>query len=463
MEKTTNGGNSYSSTFNGVHVDQHAVAIHPLDNNFVMLGNDGGLHISNSGGNSWTFNATLPISQIYRAEIDPSNPSNIYAGLQDNGTVRTLSGLPNDYQSIFGGDGFQALVNPNDSYTMLVGYQHGNIWKSSDGGFNFNPSYTNGIYGTANWNYPLTIDPLNAEVVYTGTQSVFRSDNFGESWSAVSPELTTLDNTGTLIFGTISFIDPSPIDQNIIYAGTDDGKVWNTLNGGGSWNEIDNGLPQRWVTCVRTDPFDKHTAYVTLSGYRFHDNANHVYKTTDDGQTWTDIGSNLPDVPVNCILADPSLQHTLYLATDVGVYYSTNGGSNWQPAGTGMPILTCVDLKLHQPTRTLVVGTYGRSVYKLNLDDLVAIPAVSNVALEFEVFPNPLSANVAYINYTLKGAATVTFSLHDLNGKFFSRKSVTGTTGKNSFALDVKNLPAGIYLVEMKTGESSSIQKIIIQ
>ncbi|MEO6167397.1 MAG: T9SS type A sorting domain-containing protein [Chitinophagales bacterium] len=463
MYKTINGGNSYSTTFSGVHVDQHTVAIHPLNDNFVMLGNDGGLHVSNSAGSNWTFNATLPISQIYRAEIDPTNPSNIYAGLQDNGTVRTLSGLLNDYQPIFGGDGFQSLVNPNDSYTMLVGYQHGNIWKSSDGGFNFNPSYTNGIFGTANWNYPLTIDPLDAEVVYTGTQNVFRSADFGDSWTAISPELTTLDNTGTLIFGTISFIDPSPLDQNIIYAGTDDGKVWNTLNGGISWNEVDNGLPERWVTCVKTDPFDEHTAYVTLSGYRFHDNANHVYKTIDDGETWTDIGSNLPDVPVNCILADASLQHTLYLATDVGVYYTINDGGSWEPAGTGMPVVTCVDLKLHEPTRTLVVGTYGRSVYKLNLDDLVAIPAVSNRAAEFDVFPNPLSANVANINYTIEVAASVTFSLQDLNGKVFSRKNVKGIAGKNSFAFDVKNFPAGVYLIEMKAGENSFVQKMIIQ
>lgn len=463
MYKTVNGGSSYSNTFSGVHVDQHAVAIHPLNHNFVMLGNDGGLHVTTDGGNNWSHNITIPISQIYRTAIDDGNPTNIYAGLQDNGTVRTLSGLPDDYQSIFGGDGFQSLIHPNDSYTILAGYQYGNIWKSTDGGYNWNPSYTYGIFGTGNWNYPLTIDPLNNNTIYTGTQNVFRSVDFGDTWSAISPALTQLDGTGTLIFGTITFIDVSPIDDDIIYAGTDDGKVWNTLNGGASWNEVDNGLPERWVTCVKNDPFDKHTAYVTLSGYRFHDNANHVYKTNDDGQTWSDIGSNLPDVPVSCIVADPAYQETLYLATDVGVYFTTNGGTSWQTAGTGMPIVACVDLKLHQPTRTLVVGTYGRSVYKLNLDDLVGITVAENVADEFSVFPNPLTDGDANINYTLNSSSVVSFAIQGYDGKIISRKNVTGIAGKNTFVFDMKNLAAGVYLLEMLTGERSVVKKIVVQ
>lgn len=463
MYKTVNGGSSWSNTFNGVHVDQHAVAIHPLNHNFVMLGNDGGLYSSGNGGSSYSYCTELPISQVYRAEIDHLQPANIYVGLQDNGTNRTLTGALDDYQSIFGGDGFQALVNHNDSYTMLAGYQYGNIWKSSDGGFNWSPSYAYGIFGTGNWNYPLTINPLNPDVIYTGTQYVFRSTDFGDTWSAISPALTQLDNTGTLIFGTISFIDASPLDEDIIYAGTDDGKVWNTLDGGNSWNEVDAALPQRWVTCVKTDPFDKHTAYVTLSGYRFHDNASHVYKTIDDGQHWTDIGSNLPDVPVNCVVPDPAYQEILYLATDVGVYYTINGGTSWQPAGTGMPVVTCVDLKLHQPTRTLVAGTYGRSVYKLNLDDLVGDVSVPDVVTSFSVFPNPIMDGMAFLHFTIPTTSLVRFTLQSYDGRIICSKSASGRAGKNAIAFDLKNAVAGVYLLSMQNGEWSAVQKVIVQ
>jgi photosystem II stability/assembly factor-like uncharacterized protein len=464
MYKTVNGGNSWSSTFNGVHVDQHAIAIHPLDNDFVMLGNDGGLYTSYNKGTSWVFNTTLPVSQVYRAGIDPSNPSNIYAGLQDNGTVRTLSGSEDDYEFIFGGDGFQSLVNADDSYTMLVGYQHGNIWKSTDGGYDWNPSYTNGIYGTANWNYPLTQDPHNVNVVYTGTQRVFRSNNFGDSWTSISPDLTTLDNTGTLIFGTITFIDVSPIDEDIIYAGTDDSKVWNTLDGGATWNEVSAGLPERWVTCVEADPFDEHTAYVTLSGYRFHDNASHVYMTTDDGQSWLDIGSNLPDVPVNCIIKDPLIPDALYIATDVGVYYSTDGGTGlWLPAGTGMPVLTCVDLKLHEPTRTLAVGTYGRSVYTLNLDELVSSTPLASAVFDWEVFPLPASDHYVNVNYMLEAAGSVSFFIHGSDGKLMSKKVIQSSAGKNEVTLNLDNFSAGVYLLEMRQGLQSVCRKLVVQ
>jgi hypothetical protein len=145
--------------------------------------------------------------------------------------VRTPTGAVNQYQFIFGGDGFQSLVDANDPNTILAGYQYGNIWKSVDGGYNWLPSYYFGIYGTANWNYPLIADPQNPQVVYTATQQVFRSDDFGDSWYSFSTPLTSYDVTGNLVYGTITFIDVSPVNSNILYAGTDDGKVWNTLNG----------------------------------------------------------------------------------------------------------------------------------------------------------------------------------------------------------------------------------------
>ena len=459
--KTTDGGNSYSHSFNNAHVDQHAVAIHPLNHDFVMVGNDGGLYLSYDGGNVWTQNQALPISQIYRAEIDFSNPSNLYVGLQDNGTNRTLTGAMDDYEWIFGGDGFQSLVDRGNSLHILVGYQYGNIFKSTNGGFNWMASSQNGIVGTANWNYPLTADPQNSNVVYSGAQRVFRSTNFGDSWIDVSPDLTTLDLTGTLIFGTITYINVSRLNSNIIYAGTDDGKVWNTLNGGSTWTQVNSGLPVRWVTGVETDPFNSNIAYVTLSGYRFHDPISHVYKTINNGQSWINIGSSLPDIPCNSIKADPDVPGVLYLATDVGVYFSSDTGVTWEPAGSGMPIVVCTDLKIHQPTRTLVAGTYGRSVYKINLDQLVDVKTVQNVSFDFSVFPNPVHESVASISFSLLQPTFITVFLYDVSGKIIWQQERQGIKGKNNLTLDFKNISDGLYMLSMKGTNAFATAKIV--
>lgn len=459
--KTIDGGNSYSLSFDGAHVDQHAVAIHPLNHNFVMAGNDGGLYISEDGGFSYNHHESLPISQIYRGEIDFSEPSNLYFGLQDNGTSYTPTGNNNDYSFLFGGDGFQSLVyRPNNSI-ILVGYQYGNIFKTTTKGTNWEPS-TNGVFGIGNWNYPLVADPQVPSLIYTGTQHVFQSTDFGSSWFSISPELTSIDTTGTLLYGTITFIDVSPIDSEIIYAGTDDGKVWNTINGGNTWNQINSGLPLRWVTCVMTDPFDQNTAYVTFSGYRFHDPMSHVYKTTDNGQTWTDIGSNLPDIPCNNIIADPSIPNVLYLATDIGVYYTRNGGANWTPMTDGMPIVVCSDLKLHQPSRTLVVGTYGRSSYKLDLNLFLGLEKVNNLSTDFSVSPNPVTSEGATLNYNLLKPAEITISIYNIEGKSIFVNKNKSHAGKNSFPLDLKNASAGIYLINLKNGTESTSKKIIL-
>ncbi|MEO5673164.1 MAG: T9SS type A sorting domain-containing protein [Chitinophagales bacterium] len=462
--KTDDGGNSWNTTFNYVHVDQHAIAIDPLDHEYVLAGNDGGVQASHDGGSSWSNIPVLPISQVYRSAIDESNPSSLFFGLQDNGTVYTTSGAVDEYAALFGGDGFQSLVDPLNNQNILVGYQYGNIYRTYDGGYSWYPSTGYGaVYGTGNWNYPLTADPQNSNVVYTGTQSVFKSEDFGGFWYSISPELTTLDNSGTLVFGTITFIDVSPLNSDIIYAGTDDGKVWNTLNGGGTWNDVSSGLPDRWVTCVETDPFIESTAYVTLSGYRFHDDMNHVYKTSDDGATWVDIGSGLPDVPCNCIISDPVIENILYLATDVGVYYTSDAGASWNPAGEGIPIVVCSDLKIHNPTRTLVVGTYGRSAYKINIDLMLGAEAFQNMPFDFSVFPSPVRSGIASVTYSFPQSCIAELSLYDMKGRMIRSQKASGEKGNNKSAFNFKDIESGMYLLQLNGGNESFTLKVLVQ
>ena len=237
VQKSTDGGNTWFDVFQNVHVDQHALAFNPNDPQEVLLGNDGGFYKSTNGGTNWTKDETLPITQLYRVFVE--NQDRIYAGAQDNSTMRTLSGSTDDWGIIYGGDGFQPLVDPNNTNVIYALSQYGNIGKSTNGGASFNNA-TTGISGgdRKNWDTPITFDPQDSQVLYTGTQRVYKTTNAAGNWSPISPDLTDGDGGGNLTFGTITSISVSPEDQNLIYVGTDDGNVWRTDDGGTNWINI---------------------------------------------------------------------------------------------------------------------------------------------------------------------------------------------------------------------------------
>ncbi|MEO5572250.1 MAG: T9SS type A sorting domain-containing protein [Bacteroidia bacterium] len=461
MYKTADGGNSWSGTFNGVHVDHHIIAVHPLNHNFVMNGCDGGLHISNNGGDTWIHHEDLPITQFYTCSIDEQNPTNLYGGTQDNGCNRTVTGSFYDWTQIVGGDGFYTFADPIDNTYVYGEYQYGNIFRSDDGGFNFN-YIVNGLYGQGNWNCPIVIDPQNTQTLFTGYQQVFRTDDRGDNWYSISPDLTTIDPTGNLLFGTITTIDISPLNSDIIYAGTDDGKVWNTLNGGLNWTNVTGTLPARWVTHVTCDPFNMNRTFVTLSGYRYHDNMVHVYMTTNNGTSWQDISGNLPDVPCTDIIADPAVDSLLYVATDVGVYFTRDMGSNWNLLGTGMPALVCNDLQLHSPTHTLLAATYGRGMYKIDLSAALGEEEFLVSNLKFKVFPNPAS-HYTTVNLQLPGDKTVDLVIMDIKGKkVFSTQLKTANSILET-KIDVSRFPGGVYLVSVVMEGKRRVEKLVVE
>ena len=189
---------------------------------------------------------------------------------------------------------------------------------------------------------------------------------------------------------------------------------------------------------------------------------DHVYKTINDGQTWTDIGSNLPDIPCNNIIADPSIPDLLFLATDVGVYYTKDGGTSWQPVGDGMPIVVCTDLKIHQPSRTLVVGTYGRSAYKLDLNKFVGVKNVKYLIPDFYVISNPFNHELINVSFTLLMQGDINLSVYDVTGKLISNYNFKGKQGNNKVSLGSGNLLSGIYLVNLKSNDESKTVKIFL-
>ncbi|MCX6641328.1 MAG: T9SS type A sorting domain-containing protein [bacterium] len=389
LYRSTNGGSSWSDVSGIAHVDHHALWINPNNTNQVYNGNDGGFYTSTNGGSVWTKSYNLHISQFYAIDIDFLNPNRLYGGTQDNGTLRTLTGNLNDWTDILGGDGFYAVVDFTNSNIIYAEYQYGALKKSSNGGSSFS-SCLSGVTSSdrRNWCTPVVMDPNNHAVLYYGTYRLYKTTNSAGGWTAISTDLTDGNQGGTVTFNTITTISVSPLNGQVIYVGTDDGNVWVTQNGGTSWTPIYANLPDRWITRVLASSASMGTAYVTLSGYRTGDYLAHVFRTTNYGGNWTDVSGNLPEGPVNAIVEDPLHTDRLVVSTDMGVFYTDNLGSNWQPLGIDLPICAAVDLKLHSTTRALVVGTHGRSMYKTNLDSLPSAPP--NVTVTITPFNPPI-------------------------------------------------------------------------
>ncbi|RME21791.1 MAG: hypothetical protein D6800_11695, partial [Candidatus Zixiibacteriota bacterium] len=291
--------------------------------------------------------------------VNYQNSDHIYGGAQDNGTMRTLTASQSDWTRIFGGDGFFSLVDYTNPNIIYVEFQFGDLYRSDDGGFSFTWAQ-NGIdpSGTEphGWNTPLAMDPNHPNIIYYGTDRVYRSTDRANNWTAISPSLSS---------GYITTIGVAKSDSLVVYAGSRVGAVQVTTDAGTTWTDISGSLPNRWVTRLTVDPFDAAVCYVTLSGYISQgETLPHIFRTTDFGATWTDISSNLPDAPLNDVIIDPHDNNTLYVGSDVGVYVSNNLGGSWAPLGTGMPITTVHDLEMNPRTRKLVAATHGRSMFQ---------------------------------------------------------------------------------------------------
>jgi photosystem II stability/assembly factor-like uncharacterized protein len=369
LYRSTNGGSSWSEVGSSVHVDHHAMFISPSDHNRVYLGCDGGIYLSTNGGTAWNLCINQPSTQFYAINLDYLNPQRLYGGTQDNGTLRTLTGATNDWEEIFGGDGFYCNVDYTNSNVIYAEYQNGNLVKSTNLGYSWD-YVMDGINYSGdrhNWCTPVIMDPVNHNILYYGSNRLYKTTNGGGWWNAISGDLTNGPGSGNLTYGTITTIDVAPSNAQVIYVGTDDANVWVTKNGGGNWTKIIAGLPNRWITRVTVDPYADSIAYVTLSGYKSGSSLPHIYRTTNYGNTWQSISSNLPEAPINDMIVDLENPSVLYVGSDVGVYVSENLGGSWAPLGTNLPITTVHDLAFHQPTRFLVAGTHGRSMFSCHL------------------------------------------------------------------------------------------------
>jgi photosystem II stability/assembly factor-like uncharacterized protein len=462
--KSTNSGTSWSEISGSVHVDQHALAFKPGDPNLLILGNDGGMYRTSSGGSSFTKVQSLPVTQFYEIGIDKTNPQRLYGGTQDNGTNRTTTGGLGDWASIYGGDGFYVIVDYTNPNVIYAESQNGALGKSTNGGASFSGA-TSGISSSEkkNWSTPVVMDPNNNNVLYYGTNKVYRTTNAASSWTAVSPDLT---NGNQARLGTVATIAVAKTNSNIIMAGTDDANVWITTNNGTNWNKVSTALPYRWVTRVAFDPTNDNIAYVTYNGLKWKDPQPHVFRTTNRGQTWQDISSNLPDAPVNAFDIDPLRPNVLFVGSDVGAYVSFNSGGSWQFLGSGLPMVSVYDFKIHPTANYLVAGTHGRSMYKIDLAQVVGVSSnVSEVPNGFELYqnyPNPFNPKTV-INYELGIRNFVMLKVYDIAGREVATLvNDIMSAGKHEVEFNATDLSSGVYFYTLRAGEFAKTLSMVV-
>jgi len=455
MELSYNGGTSFGIPVS-VHVDQHAVAFSKSDPNYIVIGNDGGIDYSTNGGATWGESLSLPVTQFYAGEIDFNNPSVILGGTQDNGTIRSTSTF-GVWNEIYFGDGFYCLVDYSNSQNVYASYQSGGLGRSVNGGSSFSLA-TNGLdLQYTNWMTPYVMDKNNPQILYCGTYKMHKTTNGMQSWTAISPDLS---NGHIRNLGTITTVDVAKSDPDVIYCGTDDANVWRTTNGGTNWTKINSGLPYRWVTRVTVHPDSANVCYVTLSGYKVDSTGSHVFRTVDYGNIWTSISGNLPDAPVNDIIIDPQNTNTLYIATDITVMYSTNLGAVWDVLSSGIPSnVPCHDLTFHDPTRTLIAWTHGRSSYKIILpvtgmsQNETQMPAHFNLE---QNYPNPFNPRTV-IKYRLQNNGLVNLTVFDLLGKkILELINEKQNSGSHSVTFDGSKFAGGVYFYRLILNSESN-------
>jgi photosystem II stability/assembly factor-like uncharacterized protein len=384
------------------HADNHDLWIDPQDNNRLINGDDGGASVSTDGGRTWT-SQDQPTAQFYRVSLDRDFPYNIYGAQQDNTTVRIPSRSPDAFITrehwwpVGGGESGWIAPSPKDSNIVFAGsyggyltrYDHRtrqtrtvNVWPDNPMGYG-----AEGMKYRFQWNFPILFSLHDPNVLYTAGNILFRSTNEGQSWEAISPDLTrndpsklgpsggpiTKDNTGVEYYCTIFTVAESPLAKGLIWAGTDDGLVWVTEDGGRNWRNVTPpvALMPEWIqiNSIEASPHDPKKAYFAATMYKHGDFRPYLYRTADGGRTWTRITAGIPDGAFTRVVReDPNVAGLLYAGTEAGMFVSFDDGANWESLQLNLPVVPITDLALHKEMKDLVVATQGRSFWIL--DDL---------------------------------------------------------------------------------------------
>ncbi|MDN5204664.1 glycosyl hydrolase [Fulvivirgaceae bacterium BMA10] len=422
MRVSTDGGKNFKVVGEDFkHVDNHCMWIDRADTDHFLVGCDGGIYETWDAGKTWDFKANLPLMQFYKVAVDNSEPFYYtYGGTQDNfsvgGPSRTISGngiANSDWFVTHGGDGFESQIDPNDPNIVYAQSQYGVLVRydrSSGEELGIQPQERKGESAYRfNWDAPLVISNHKNTRIYFAANKVFRSDDRGNSWEVISDDLTRQINRNTLPvmgrvwgidavrknlstspYGTIVAMDESPLNENLLYIGTDDGLIQVTENGGQSWRSSENfpGVPDRtYVNAVLSSQHNEQVVYACFNHHKYGDFKPYVYKSTDKGKTWVSITNNLPERGSSYAIAedhvDPNL---LFVGTEFGVFFSNDGGAHWKQLKNGIPTIAVRDIAIQKRENDLALATFGRGF--LILDDYSVLRHLDKptLAKEAELF-----------------------------------------------------------------------------
>ena len=415
--KSTDGGKNFS-TYNAPHGDHHDLWIAPENPERMIIGDDGGAQITYDGGETWSTYYNQPTSQFYRVTTDNAFPYRIYAAQQDNTTIRIphrtdrYSIAEDDWESTAGGESAHIAVDPEnddivyggsyDGFLTRVNHKTGtvraiNVWPDNPMGYG-----AEGMKYRFQWNFPIVFSRHNPNRLYTFSQHVHVTENEGQSWDIISPDLTrndpeklkssggpiTQDNTSVEYYCTIFAANESPLKEGLLWVGSDDGLIHVTKDGGKTWDNVTpKGMPE-WMMINSVEPsaFDEGTCYIAGTKYKTGDFSPYLYKTTDYGKTWKKITNGIDEEHFTRVLReDPKQKGLLYAGTETGMYISFDDGKNWKPFQLNLPIVPITDLAIKD--NNLIVATQGRSIWII--DDLSLIHQLYNTDLSQDVLFKP--------------------------------------------------------------------------
>ncbi|MBT8266927.1 MAG: hypothetical protein KJP20_10320 [Bacteroidia bacterium] len=404
------GGKTFKSLGN-MHSDIHDIVFDINDSDRMYCGTDGGVYRSWNGGTTMEIVENLPLSQFYHISVDDAEPYNVYGGLQDNGSwwgpsSATGGVRARNWNSVGGGDGFRVLKHPTKPiiYSEMQGAD--NVWRidtKNDLVKTIQPLPQTGYPKLRfNWNPPMAVSIHQPDRFYMGSQFLHKSEDMGDTWQIISPDLTTndpakqqqedsgglsMDNSGAENHTTIFTIAESPLDQNVIWVGTDDGNVQVSKDGGKSWTNTTpniSGLPKNtWVYHIEASVHGKGTAYAVFDGHTTGDMKPYAYKTTDYGKTWKNIISDDVEIFARNIQEDYENENLLFLGTEFGLYITIDGGASWSKFTNNMPAVAVHFIDLQKQTNDLVMGTHGRGV--IIIDDISPLREITNEVMDKKV------------------------------------------------------------------------------
>lgn len=436
--RTTNGGvNFQNNSISGVHVDQHNMDFHPTDSNKLLCVNDGGIWKSDNRGATYTnLNTDLTLTQFYRMTSDPTNPSHLIGGTQDNGTQRTTGSM--NWTGVQSGDGGDVCFSKTDSRYIIGEYQENGLFRSTNGGVSW-VGGVNGLTGTGAWVAPIISHPDSAGIFYTARQQVFKTTNNAANWTAISA-----GTSGTIREMAICKSSPASMYASVGSA------LYYSNDRGYNFTQVSNGMPNRTITSVNFHPDSSKVAIVTFSGF----GGGKIYKTTNEGVNWIDISGDLPDTPINDgLIYHPGYSTSIYLAaTDVGVFMTNNYGANWVELANGLPNTVAMHLDFNEASGKIRLGTHGRGTWEI-VGSITGISGnnynVPDNYTLFQNYPNPFNPNTK-IEFKIREKGFVTIKVYNNLGKEISTLVNNNySAGTYDLTFNGGNYSSGLYFYSL--------------